>query len=224
MSGIPISAGITQNGVELWPARLLADALPLSHDLTAQVAEGDRICFVVSRDDTRTDISPHKITWDPVITYAQSALPVWRANLPSGRNLALGKYARSKRLFHAYKPFNAVDGSPDSFFALSEVDEVTSGPDDWLMVDLDKACLVDRYVVLSNPKSESWRLRTFTLQKSDDGMTWTDVDSVAWTATPRTERSVPTFKARYVRLYLPRGRPFCINEFELYYFGATHAD
>ena len=89
------------------------------------------------------------------------------------------------------------------------------------MVDLDKTCLVDRYVVLSDPNAAAWRLRTFILQKSDDGVAWADVDSVGSTSGPRTERSVPAFKARYVRLYLPHGRPFCINEFELYYAGVA---
>ena len=223
MSGDPVFARILRNGAELWPEHPLAPGLPLSHDLTAQVQQGDRIYFVVSRNDTRTDISGHKITWDPVVTYTQSSPPTWQANLPSGQNLALGKYARSKRLFHAYKPFNAVDGSRDSFFALSDADKVTSGGDDWLMVDLDKTYLVNRYVVLSDPPAAAWRLRTFTLQKSDNGVVWADVDSVDSTSGPRTERSVPAFKARYVRLYLPHGRPFCINEFELYYGGAAPA-
>jgi hypothetical protein len=30
-------------------------------------------------------------------------------------------------------------------------------------------------------------------------------------------RDIPEFRARYVRLYLPKGKPFTISEFELYY-------
>ncbi len=33
----------------------------------------------------------------------------------------------------------------------------------------------------------------------------------------RVQRDVPAFRARYVRLYLPDGKPFAINEFGLYY-------
>jgi|CZKI01.1.fsa_nt_gi hypothetical protein len=78
---------------------------------------------------------------------------------------------------------------------------------------------------------------SFVLQSSDDGFSWTDVDRVHQDAATgdklaeliaigfgytknahdRIERAVPVFKARYVRLYLPNGKPFSINEFELYY-------
>jgi hypothetical protein len=59
----------------------------------------------------------------------------------------------------------------------------------------------------------------FTLQKSDDGFTWTDVDKVTGNREERFERKVPAFTARYVRLYLPQGKPFSINEFGLYHGG-----
>jgi hypothetical protein len=32
---------------------------------------------------------------------------------------------------------------------------------------------------------------------------------------------VPPFTARYVRLYLPEGKPFLLNEFELYRGGPS---
>jgi hypothetical protein len=212
------TAGITLNGTQLWPEHSLPDKLPVSHDLTAKVNQGDSICFVVRKNnpDNRTDVNADRVTWDPVITYTQSSPPVWKPNPPSDRNLALGKYARSKRLLHSYKPFNAVDGSAESFFALSDADRITSGDDEWLMVDLDRTYLIDRYVVLSRPQNAAWRPDAFTLQKSDDGFAWTDVDAVAKNTLERVERAVPAFKARYVRLYLPHGRPFSINEFELY--------
>jgi hypothetical protein len=33
----------------------------------------------------------------------------------------------------------------------------------------------------------------------------------------RYVRDVAAFRARYVRLYLPKGKPFTISEFELYF-------
>ncbi len=188
------------------------------HDLSVSGRQGDGICFVVTReaDGERTDVSGDKVAWDPVITFVRGDPPVWKPNPPGQQNLALGKYARSKRLWHAFRPFDAVDGSPETFFALSNIDKMASGQDDWLMVDLDKPYVIDRYVVRSEPKNGSWRPRDFTLQRSDDGLFWTDVETVRGNINPRTERGVTPFKARFVRLYLPDGRPFCINEFELY--------
>ncbi len=217
------TARITHNGTDLWPEHFLPSKSPISHDLSVSVEQGDSICFVVQKfnPNGRTDVNADRVTWDPVLTYTQSSAPVWRPNPPSNQNLALGKYARSKRLLHAYKPFRAVDGSGESYFALSDADKVTSGSDEWLMVDLDKTYLIDRYVILSRPTRAGWLPDAFTLQKSDDGLAWTDVDAMTKNTLERVERPVTAFKARYVRLYLPHGRPFLINEFELYYTGGS---
>jgi hypothetical protein len=93
--------------------------------------------------------------------------------------------------------------------------------EEWLVVDLDQTYLIDRYVVLSTPPHATWRPETFVLQKSDDGFSWTDVDQVAKNVHDRIERGVQPFKARYIRLYLPRGKPFCVNELAVYYTGGT---
>jgi hypothetical protein len=111
-----------------------------------------------------------------------------------------------------------VDGDAGTAFTIYNDDKVASG-DDWLEVDLDKKYLIDRYSVVSKPPDASWRPNTFILQRSDDGFVWTDVDSVSKNTSEICERNVPPFTARYVRLYLPKGKPFSINEFELYYNG-----
>ncbi|OPZ96793.1 MAG: F5/8 type C domain protein [Planctomycetes bacterium ADurb.Bin412] len=141
---------------------------------------------------------------------------MWKPNEPASQNIALGKYARSKILAYAYQPFNAVDGDPETYFAIYADDKIAAG-DDWLMVDLEKKYRIDRYVLISTPPVPAWRPETFTLQKSDDGFTWTDVESVTTNQNPKLERQTPPFTARYVRLYLPHGKPFFITEFELYY-------
>jgi alpha-L-fucosidase 2 len=153
-----------------------------------------------------------------VITYLRSEPPAFRPNPPGDENLALGKYARPKMLSFAAQPFNAVDGNARSAFAIYADDRITSG-DDWLHVDLDRPQTIDHYVVVSAPPVADWRPTTFTLQKSDDGFAWTDVDKVTDNRAERCERKVPAFTARHVRLYLPQGKPFSIDEFELYHRG-----
>jgi hypothetical protein len=69
---------------------------------------------------------------------------------------------------------------------------------------------------VSTPPIAAWRPTTFTLQRSDDGCEWTDVDTVTANHEDRCERRVPAFTARYVRLFMPHGKPFSVNELELY--------
>jgi hypothetical protein len=167
-----------------------------------------------------------RVTWDPVITYLQSVPAVWQPNAAGSQNLALKKYARSKVLVSSYRPFDAVDGDLNTAFTVHADDELVSG-DDWLQLDLENSYQIDHYVVASQSADPAYRVYTFTLQKSDDGFTWTEVDTVAqgrgglehYYGIPmsRIARAVPPFRARYVRLYLPKGRPFTISEFALYY-------
>jgi len=74
---------------------------------------------------------------------------------------------------------------------------------------------------VSGPPVKDWRPASFTLQRSDDGFAWTDVDKVTDNQEERCERKVPAFTARYVRLYLPKGKPFTIQEVELYRDGGS---
>jgi hypothetical protein len=210
------SANLLKNSEELWRAESGAKDADLAHDLTAEVAQGDTLNFAVS---TTAD-QPAKVVWDPVITYTRSEPAVNKPNPPGDENLALGKYARSKVLSFATQPFNAVDENPRSAFAIYADDRIASG-DDWLQIDLDRPCTIDRYVLVSNPPVAEWRPKNFVLQKSDDGFTWTDVEKVADNDQDRVDRSVPPFTARYVRLYLPEGKPFLINELELYHGGPS---
>lgn len=219
--GDAVPIAIWQNSATLWPARLLTAREPAAHDLTVEVEQGDAICFMAARrDPTVKSSSPDsvKVIWDPVITYIRSTPAVWRPNPPSRQNLALGKYARSRTLVSAYRPFDGVDGDIKTAFAIEATDKISSG-DDWFLVDLDQPYRIDRYVVISQTPDPASRPADITLQGSDDGFVWTDVDSIGGPARDRIERQVPPFRARYVRLYLPEGKPFAISEFELYYTG-----
>ena len=87
--------------------------------------------------------------------------------------------------------------------------------------------MIDRYVVGSQTPYPEYRPASFHVQRSEDGFTWIDVDPVTkntdqldhYYGIPMTRvvRNVPAFRARYVRLHLPQGKPFTISDFELYY-------
>jgi hypothetical protein len=129
-------------------------------------------------------------------------------------------------LVSSYRPFDAVDGDLNTAFTIRADDKLSSG-DDWIQVDLERPCMIDRYVVASQTPYPTYRPASFNLQRSDDGVTWTDVDPLTsntdqldhYYGIPMTKvaRNVPAFRARHVRLYLPKGKPFTISEFELYY-------
>ena len=71
-----------------------------------------------------------------------------------------------------------MDGDLNTAFVIHPDDRISSG-DDWLLVDLEKTYVIDRYTVISQTQNPAYRPVSFTLQKSDDKFVWTDVDSVA---------------------------------------------
>jgi F5/8 type C domain len=222
-------ASIWLNWEKLWPDKLAPDGETATHDLKVTVIQGDAISFVVAKKDPThktANAEAHRVLWDPVITYARSVPAVWQPNPPSAQNLALNRYVRSKVLVSSYRPFDAVDGDINTGFTIHADDKLSSG-DDWIQVDLERPCMIDHYVVVSQSAYSAYRPGSFNLQRSDDGLVWTNVDPLTKNTDqldhhygiPMTKvgRSVPAFRARYVRLYLPTGKPFTISEFELYY-------
>ena len=115
-----------------------------------------------------------------------------------------------------------VDGSIETAFSVGEYDPTATG-EEWLSVDLDRTCLIDRYVLVSMPPHATWRPASFILQKSDDGFSWTDVEAVTDNVHDRIEHQVAPFKARYVRFFFPRGKPYSVNELEVYHTGGKPA-
>jgi hypothetical protein len=120
-----------------------------------------------------------------------------------------------------------VDGDLNTSFTIHADDKLSSG-DDWLEVDLEQQFRIDHYVVCSQTADPDYRVTACTLQKSDDRFRWTDIDTFTGSSLGplehyygipmgRIARAVPPFTARYVRLYLPKGKPFTISAFELYY-------
>ncbi len=218
-------ASIWLNSERIWPDKNASGEIA-THDLKLTVIQGDAIAFTVAKKDAASKTASPKILWDPIITYTQSVPAVWQPNPPSAQNLALNRYSRSKILVSSYRPFDALDGDLNTAFTIHADDTLSSG-DDWIQVDLERPCMIDRYVVASQTPHPAYRPATFNLQRSDDGFSWTDVDPPSsntdqldhYYGIPMTKvaRNVPAFRARYVRLYLPKGKPFTISEFELYY-------
>nr|WP_317412987.1 discoidin domain-containing protein [uncultured Solibaculum sp.] len=136
-------------------------------------------------------------------------------------NAALGKTATASMHYGADTPDKAVDGST------GKDDKWSSGYFDpaqgaWLTVDLGGTYALDRWVVRhaeTGGEDKSMNTRDFKLQKSLNGIDWTDVDSVSGNTDAVTDRDVTPFLARYVRLVVTHGGQYNvarINEFEVY--------
>ncbi|MGW0202995.1 glycosyl hydrolase family 95 catalytic domain-containing protein [Nonomuraea sp. NPDC003201] len=97
-----------------------------------------------------------------------------------------------------------IDGDPETRW-VSRTGASASDPQ-WVTVDLGEVKTVDRWVVRHNgyqgraANFQALDTRSFALQKSDDGVTWTDVDTVTGNTAELTDRTVPAFTARHVRL------------------------
>jgi hypothetical protein len=75
----------------------------------------------------------------------------------------------------------------------------------WLQVDIGQPVALNRWVVKhagSGGESATLNTKNFKLQKSMDGSTWEDVDTVTGNTSNVTDRTVPSFTARFVRLYI----------------------
>lgn len=92
-------------------------------------------------------------------------------------------------------------------------------------IDLGNTRLIDRWIVKhaeAGGEPSTYNTSDFKLQKSDDGTNWTDVDSVTGNTAATTDRSVPPFCARYVRLYVSKANANvdgCIRIYEFEVWG-----
>ncbi|NEZ40731.1 discoidin domain-containing protein [Paenibacillus alvei] len=118
--------------------------------------------------------------------------------IPVG-DIALNKTATANQNVSGETPAMAVDGS-----AYSKWCSNASG-DKWLKIDLGQSYNISRWVVKhagAGGESTSYNTKNFKLQKSSDGITWTDVDTVTNNTANITDRNVTAFSSRYVRLYI----------------------
>ena len=114
-------------------------------------------------------------------------------------NVALNKTATASGSKTGEEADKAIDGSTATKWCH---DNGISG--EWLKVDLGSEYDISRWVVKHAGTTESIKLNTrdMTLQKSSDGSTWTDVDVAYGNQQNITDRNVPAFKARYVRVFI----------------------
>ncbi|MCX7749639.1 MAG: S8 family serine peptidase [Clostridia bacterium] len=149
-------------------------------------------------------------------------LNVNKSLLLSPVNIALNKTATASSTANSYEvPSKAVDG--DTYGSSAKWCSLGQGTDQWLKLDLGANYNISRWVVRhAGYEIPEYITVDFKLQKSTDGTTWTDVDVITNNTENVTDKSVPTFNARYVRLYITkpcdpaRGSNARIYEFELY--------
>jgi hypothetical protein len=117
------------------------------------------------------------------------------------QNLALGAAATADASCAvAEQPQYAIDGSSSTKWC-SNADLGAQ----WLRLDLGTNTTISRWVVQhANVGGEgaAWNTKNFKLQKSSDGNTWTDVDTVSNNTADVTDRTVAPFSSRYVRLFI----------------------
>lgn len=118
------------------------------------------------------------------------------------RGLTLGKTATASSSASADEgPSSAVDGSEFTKWVSA------TGGTNWISVDLDQPSEIDRWVVRHagiNQEPDALNTNAFTLQVSDDGNTFSDIDPVTSSVYWMTDRPVSA-RGRYVRLLVTQG-------------------
>jgi len=100
-------------------------------------------------------------------------------------------------------PSSAVDGSEFTKWVSA------TGGTNWLTVDLDQPSEIDRWVVRHagiNGEPDELNTNAFSLQVSDDGVRFSDADSVTDNGDRLTDHPVAA-KGRFVRLLVTQGTP-----------------
>ncbi len=137
----------------------------------------------------------------PTTELPAPALPI--ARVPGGINVALNKTAHAIGLSDSSAP-RAVDGKAGNWDNDKWCSVYDSG-DKWLSVDLGDYYSLDRWVVKHAGyagEDAAYNTRDFKLQRSLDGITWFDADTVSGNTASLTDRTVSPFTAKYVRLYI----------------------
>lgn len=117
-------------------------------------------------------------------------------------NLALNATVTANSNVANETPDNAVDGVTSDN---SKWCSTTDIGDQWLMIDLGENFDVNRWVVKhagAGGEDSIFNTRDFVLQQSDDGINFTDVDSVMDNSEDVTDRTIDPINTRYLRLYI----------------------
>ncbi|MFC5532596.1 discoidin domain-containing protein [Cohnella yongneupensis] len=190
--------GKTATLVNPWPGQTLR---LYRNGSDAGTVSGAEISLTTSANETLM-LAPNGAVYSDLLTKMSSPLGGGVSN-PSG-NLALNKTATASDVIASNESANqAVDGIATTKWTSQPPSSVPG--DKWLRVDLGSNYDITRWVVKhagSNGESTTYNTKNFKLQRSSDGNTWTDVDTVANNTASVTDRNVTSFNARYVRLYI----------------------
>lgn len=157
--------------------------------------------------------------------YANAIHSVFLSTPPTTNNIAFQKSATANQYVTNESPEKAVDGSVAGYSnGNSKWCSNNSDTEKWLKLDLGQTYTISRWVVKHagiGGESTSYNTKNFKLQKSSDGINWIDVDTVSNNTSNVTDRTVASFTARYIRLYITAGTQTNSNvariyEFELY--------
>lgn len=126
-----------------------------------------------------------------------------------------------------YEPSRAVDG--DKTNPTSRWQTRQGVGETYLQVNLGGIYSIDRWVVYHQgylwnvQPNDFYNLKAYRLQKSNDGINFTDVDVVYNNFSNKTDKTVQKFTARYLRVYINQGGGYTadnswnsILEFEAY--------
>ena len=120
------------------------------------------------------------------------------ASLTFGKTATVSSFARADE-----DGSSAVDGSESTKWVSA------TGGTNWLTVDLNQPSEIDRWVVRHagiNGEPDELNTNAFALQVSDDGLTFSDADSVTDSGERSTDRPAAA-RGRFARLFVTRGNP-----------------
>ncbi len=140
---------------------------------------------------------------DTTVTIGAEPMTVTAEVIKLGPNVALKKtVTASAYVTNNEAPAMAVDGIGTTKWCHNTV----NFPNKWLAVDLGQEYSIYGWIVKHagfGGEATGYNTRDFKLQKSSDGINWTDVDSVTGNTASITYRFLDTpFTARYARLLI----------------------
>ncbi|WP_186438517.1 discoidin domain-containing protein [Cohnella terricola] len=209
---------ISQKGKSLtfvnpWPGQTLQI---YRNGSSAGTLSGSTITITTSVNET-IHIAPSGTPYSNILTLMGQPI----STDGNSSNLALNKAASATDEFTNDGRYasTAVDGDANTFWSSNLW--ANSSDYKWLTVDLGQSYNIQRWVVTHAGGTSD--TRDFKLQKSTGNASgpWVDVDTVTGNTSDVTDRTVASFSARYVRLYITNpvqsGSLYSrIREFELY--------
>ena len=165
------------------------------------------------------------VTYNGVADSGNLTLPTSIVPAHSDTNIALGKTATSTPYISGNPPSMAVDGTTANGSKWS-----AKGEKNELIVDLGAPKWITRYHIIHAGGIENWgtqslNTRDFQLQVSNDGSTWTTVDTVTGNTANETDKNVNA-SGRYVKLYITNPQTETTNRsariYELQIYGSGY--